>query len=284
MSRIEQALEKALRMRESMTSSSSSPSSAYELADQGELPDFAGRPSVIDPAKLDHHIVCITDPLSAAAEQYRKLKARVLAFTRQKNTNTIMVASSDVGEGKSITAINLAITLAQGVDHTVLLIDADLRRPAISRYLGIEAELGLGDYLAGKVELSDVLIHTGIGKLVILPAGSQVDNPAELLSSNRMKELVMEMKHRYSDRYIIFDSSPILVSADAISLSANVDSILLVIHAAKTPVKVVEKAVSLIKNTPIIGVVYNNVPDYMGKNLYPYIYHSYHQDAVGLKK
>jgi Mrp family chromosome partitioning ATPase len=99
-----------------------------------------------------------------------------------------------------------------------------------------------------------------------------------------MKELVMEMKHRYSDRYIIFDSSPILISADAISLSANVDSILLVIQAARTPVKVVEKAISLIKNTPILGVVYNNVPDYMGKNLYPYIYHSYHQDAVGLKK
>jgi exopolysaccharide/PEP-CTERM locus tyrosine autokinase len=284
MSRIEQALEKALRMRESMTASSSAPSRADESADRRELPDFAGRPSVIDPAKLDHHIVCIADPLSAAAEQYRKLKARILASTRQNNTNTLMVASSDVAEGKSITAINLAISLAQGIDHTVLLVDADLRKPSIARYLGIEAERGLSEYLAGKVELPDVLIHTGIGRLVILPAGSQSDNPAELLSSNRMKELVMEMKHRYSDRYIIFDSSPILVSADAISLSANVDSILLVIQAAKTPVKVVEKAVSLIKNTPILGVVYNNVPDYMGKNLYPYIYHSYHQDAVGLKK
>jgi Mrp family chromosome partitioning ATPase len=119
---------------------------------------------------------------------------------------------------------------------------------------------------------------------MLLPAGSQSDNPAELLSSNRMKELVMEMKHRYSDRYIIFDSSPILVSADAISLSSNVDGILLIVQAARTHMKVVEKAVSLIKSAPIIGVVYNNVPDYMGKNLYPYIYHSYHQDAAVMKK
>jgi protein-tyrosine kinase len=284
MSKIEQALEKAISMRKSAPSSSSATSQSDESGATADISNFETRPSIIDPAKLDHHIVCIADPSSAAAEQYRKLKASILASTRQNHTNTLMVASADVGEGKSITAINLAIALAQGIDHTVLLVDADLRKPSVTEYLGIKAELGLSDYLEGKVELSDVLIHTGIGKLVILPAGAPPGNPAELLSSNRMSELVQEMKSRYSDRYIIFDSSPILVSADAISMSSNVDGVLLVIHAAKTPVKVIEKAVSLIKNAPILGVVYNDVPDYLGKNIYPYLYNYYHRDSADPNK
>jgi protein-tyrosine kinase len=270
-SRIEQALEKAMRTRELKAAAATS-SGADEITGKAGLSDLKTGPCIIDPAKLDHHIVCITDQLSAAAEQYRKLKARIIAATSQNRQNTLMVASADIGEGKSITAINLAVTLAQGMDHTVLLVDADLRKPSITRYLGLEVDLGLSDYLAGRVELQDVLINTGIGKLMLLPAGSPSGNPAELHSSNRMKELIAEMKHRYSDRYIIFDSSPVLVSADAISLSSNVDGVLLVVQAARTHMKVVGKAMDLLKNSPIIGVVYNNVPDYLGRNLYPYNY------------
>jgi protein-tyrosine kinase len=284
MSKIEQALEKAMRSRQSRTASSGPAASQEALDKRPDITSFEIGPRIIDPEKLDHHVVCIADPLSVAAEQYRKLKASVLAFTRQSNANVLMVASSDVEEGKSITAVNLAITMAQEIDHTVLLIDADLRKPSITRYLGIGAEFGLSDYLSGRVDLSDVLVHTGIGKLVVLPAGSHYDNPAELLSSNRMKELVAEMKRRYHNRYIIFDSSPILVSADAISLSANVDGILLVIHAAKTPVKVVNKAINLIRGVPIVGIVFNNVPDYLGKNIYPYIYHRYEHGGAGRVK
>jgi protein-tyrosine kinase len=283
LSRIEQALEKAIKMREAKPSSSSAPERPDEPAGKPAMASIESRPSIIDPARLDHHIVCITDPLSAAAEQYRKLKASILSATRQNHRNTLMVASSDVGEGKSVTAINLAITLAQGIDNTVLLVDADLRKPVITKYLGIEAEKGLSDYLAGKIDLQDALIHTGIGKLVILPAGAPPENPAELLSSNRMRDLIREMKSRYADRYIIFDSSPILVSADAISLSSNVDGVLLVIHAARTPVKVIQKAVSLIRSAPLIGVIYNNVPDYLGKNIYPYLYHYYHHNDTARK-
>jgi protein-tyrosine kinase len=137
----------------------------------------------------------------------------------------------------------------------------------------------LSDYLSGRVDLSDVLIPTGVGKLVFLPAGSISPNPAELLSSNRMKELVQEMKHRYSDRYIIFDTSPVLVSADAISMSSHVDGILFVIKAAMTPEKTVKKAIGLLHGAPILGVVFNNVPDYLGKNLNPYYYYRYQHDT-----
>src|ERR1700690_846920 len=197
-------------MRESAKASPSVTSSTSKTINQPfVLPEFQIKDSIIDPARVDPHIVCITDPLSASSEQYRKLRARILAATKSDFQNTIMVASSDIGEGKSITSVNFAVALAQELDYTVLLVDADLRKPSVHKYLGIKADIGLSDYLSGKADLSDVLIHTGIGKLVLLPAGSQCPNPAELLSSNRMKDLVEEMKHRDSDRYIIFHTSPV---------------------------------------------------------------------------
>jgi exopolysaccharide/PEP-CTERM locus tyrosine autokinase len=279
LSRIEKALEKAVQMRESTKTPYPEPDSNVKIKGSSSLPEFQIRECIIDPSKVDRHVVCITDPLSAASEQYRKLRARILTATKQDYHNTIMVTSADIGEGKSITSINFAVALAQEIDHTVLLVDADLRKPSIHRYLGIKVEFGLSDYLAGKVALADVLIHTGVGKLVLLPAGTPSPNPAELLSSNRMKDLVREMKHRYSDRYIIFDTSPVLVSADAISMSSHVDGVLFVIQAARTPEKTVKKAIAMLHNTTILGVVYNNVPDYLGKNLNPYYYYRYHHDT-----
>lgn len=279
MSRIEQALEKAIKIRESAAVPISGLDSHRESAKKpSPLPAFHIKESIINPILVDRHIVCITDPYSPASEQYRKLRARILAITKQEFQNTIMVTSADVGEGKSITSINFAVALAREIDHTVLLVDADMRKPSIHKYLGIKTDRGLSDYLSGQVELSDVLINTGLGRLVLLPAGNACSNPAELLSSNRMKELVKEMKHRYADRYIVIDTPPVLVSADAISMSNHVDGVIFVVQAAKTSEKTVKKAINLLKGAIMLGIVYNNVPDYLGKNLNPYYYHQYHRD------
>jgi len=278
-SRIEQALEKAIKIRESAAVPISGLDSHRESAKKpSPLPAFHIKESIIDPVLVDRHIVCITDPYSPASEQYRKLRARILARTKQDFQNTIMVTSADVGEGKSITSINFAVALAREIDHTVLLVDADMRKPSIHKYLGINTDRGLSDYLSGQVELSDVLINTGLGRLVLLPAGNACSNPAELLSSNQMKELVKEMKHRYADRYIVIDTPPVLVSADAISMSNHVDGVIFVVQAAKTSEKTVKKAINLLKGAIMLGIVYNNVPDYLGKNLNPYYYHQYHRD------
>jgi exopolysaccharide/PEP-CTERM locus tyrosine autokinase len=278
-SRIEQALEKAIKIRESAAVPISGLDSHRESAKKpSPLPAFHIKESIINPILVDRHIVCITDPYSPASEQYRKLRARILARTKQDFQNTIMVTSADVGEGKSITSVNFAVALAREIDHTVLLVDADMRKPSIHKYLGIKTDRGLSDYLSGQVELSDVLINTGLGRLVLLPAGNACSNPAELLSSNRMKELVKEMKHRYADRYIVIDTPPVLVSADAISISNNVDGVIFVVQAAKTSEKTVKKAINLLKGAIMLGIVYNNVPDYLGKNLNPYYYHQYHRD------
>ena len=269
MSRIEKALEKALEMKESMKEATEeTPSSEHKIAFTG----FEIGEALVNPDKVDSRIVCIKDPHSSSAEQYKKLRARILKATTKDFLNTLMVVSSDIGEGKTITSINLAVAIANEIDYTVLLVDADLKHPSVHKYLDIEPGYGLSDYLMGKAELSDILIKTGIGKLVLLPAGNPPENTVEPLSSERMKRLVQELKHRYKDRYIIFDSAPLLVTADSLPLSNYMDGIVLVVQAARTTPKTVSHALSLLKGCNILGVVFNNVPKDLAKNLYPYYY------------
>jgi protein-tyrosine kinase len=279
MSRIEEALEKAAQMRQTVKEPASPPI-ATTVADPTSSPVFKISEPLVDLQRVNKCLVCLKNPGSPAAEQYKKLRAQVIKATKKDFLNSILITSAQAGEGKSCTAINLAITIAQEIDHTVLLVDSDLRQPSIHSYLGIQADIGLSDYLLGKAELADILIHTGIGKLVLLPAGRPPANAAELLSSNRMKELVKEMKFRYKDRYIIFDSSPALLASDTLALCEYADGILLVVHAARTSERFVKKAVNLIKSTPILGIVYNNVPDYMSKDKFTYNYYGKYSETV----
>lgn len=275
MSRIEEALEKAARMRETQKEVFSEKIVTDSEQESPALPEYQTGDGKIDTAEIDERIVSITAPYSPAAEQYRKLRAKVLRATAKDRRNIIMVTSAGIAEGKTMTSINLSISLAQELDYTVLLVDADLRNPTIHKYLGFNVSYGLSDYLNNKVDLSDVLIKTGIGKLVILPGGVPPENPAELLSSERMKMLVKEIKHRYQDRYIIFDSSPMLVAADPISLGGLMDAVLFVIQEGRTSQKAAEDAVALMKGWNILGAVFNNVPQYLRHNTYPYYYGSY---------
>jgi protein-tyrosine kinase len=271
MSKIEKALEKAMKMRETKTESVSEPVMTSE--NDAILNKFEVGDEIIDKTLVDKHIVCITDPLSSVSEQFKKLKARVLNQLSQRDfQKTIMVTSADIGEGKSVTSINLAVALANEIDYTVLLVDTDLRKPSIHKYLGLKPKYGLSDYLTDKVSLNDILIKTGIGKLVILPAGTILENSAELLSSEKMKMLVHELKHRYKDRYIIFDSTPLLVTADPLLLGIHMDGIVFVIQEGKTSQQSAMQSLSLMKGWNILGVVFNNVPQYFVKNHYQYYY------------
>jgi protein-tyrosine kinase len=277
-SRIEQALEKAVKMREAKKEVVHEERGAS--GGQVALHTFEVGKAVIDPAVVDRHVVCITEPHSLATEQYKKLRARIFRATAKEFHNTIMVTSSDVAEGKSLTAINLAVALSSELDYTVLLVDADLRKPSIHKYLGIEQRKGLSNYLKGEVSLADVLVKTGIGKLVFLPSGDPQENATELLSSERMKMLVHELKSRYKDRYIIFDTSPLLVTADPISLGGLMDSVLFVIQEGRTSQKAVMQALSLTKGWNILGAVFNNVPENLIKNRYSHYYkYGYQSDG-----
>ncbi len=134
-------------------------------------------------------LATISAPHSAVSEQYRKLKSSLLRLTNEERfRNLLMVTSAITGEGKSLTAANLAITMAQEYDLTVLLIDADLRRPSIHTYLGFEQTIGLSDCLQDGIDIGDAIIKTNISKLSVISAGREVEKPLELFASKKMQE------------------------------------------------------------------------------------------------
>ncbi|HXW69524.1 MAG TPA: polysaccharide biosynthesis tyrosine autokinase [Dissulfurispiraceae bacterium] len=267
MSKREQALEEAVRMRESRgTSVAGDPAHAVFPE---TLPEFGEGAEIVDLAKVNKHITCITDPHCPAAEEYKRIRTGILKSTSKNFLNTIMFTSSQMGEGKTVTSLNLAVTMAKDIDHTVLLVDADLRSPSVHSYLGLSPKKGLSDYLSGTARLSEVIFRTGIGKLAVLPAGEPPDNPSELLSSEKMRVLITELKHRYKDRYVLFDTPPLLAAAEPLSMARYVDGIVFVIQAARTSPKIAARAVSLMKDFTVFGIVLNNVPSYLSRITHP---------------
>ncbi|NOZ81314.1 MAG: polysaccharide biosynthesis tyrosine autokinase [DPANN group archaeon] len=268
MSRIERAMDKAARIRESGERSFSMEKEVPLVHSRQLVRDIAE--ISIDKTSAHECIVSLTEPKSMAAEQYRQLRARILkAFDKVSPVDTIMITSSDRKEGKTVTAINLAVIMASVADYPVVLVDADLRNPSMHLYLGIEPKYGLRDYLTGDASLSAILRKTGIGSLVLLPGSMPAENPAELLSSEKMKHLVHELKAMFRGGYVIFDSSPVLLSADPLSLSRLMDSIIFIIHADVTTEKNAAQAMSLIRGCKILGVVYNDVQFMSVEKPYP---------------
>jgi non-specific protein-tyrosine kinase len=206
--------------------------------------------------KKNHVIsVCTED----GASTLKILRTQVLDRISEDGKKTLLITSANPGEGKTLTAINLAISFSHQLDKTVLLVDTDIRKPSMHKFFGLGDLPGLSDYLIGKCEIEDVLINPGIDRFVILPAGRPLTNSAELLGSSRMQMLLQEMKDRYRDRFIIFDSAPVLTSADPLVLASIVDSILVVVEAEKTPRENVKKVFDMMRNRPIIGTVFNKL-------------------------
>jgi exopolysaccharide/PEP-CTERM locus tyrosine autokinase len=200
-----------------------------------------------------------TDQNLAVNEAFRKLRSQVIRMTRgEVIRNALLVTSANPGEGKTLSAMNLAISLAQEYDYTVLLVDADLRKPSVHQYLGIKPEVGLIQCLRGEASLDQALIKTGLGKLVVLPAGGTVVNPVELLSSSKMKSIVREMRERYPERYVIIDSPPIGPFADAQVLSDAVDGVLFVVREGWTKIDSVRATLGSITGNKLLGVIYND--------------------------
>lgn len=272
MSRIEEALEKAARFRISRELEIKEKPAAVQV--QRKASPIIRYPQIGTPANLQSPLlVTASDPHSATAEEYRKLKSVLVSLTRQDEfRNTIMVTSSMSGEGKSVTALNLAISLAQEFDHTVLLIDADLRKPSLHEYFGLEPTLGIADCLQDGIDPGEVLIKTGIGKLTLFPAGKAVQNPVELISSQKLTDLIQEMKHRYPDRYIIIDTPPVLLFAETFFLSTLVDGVVFIVREGLTSMQNITDSLTVLKGTPLLGMVYNDVNQSDSDNRYGYYY------------
>jgi receptor protein-tyrosine kinase/non-specific protein-tyrosine kinase len=253
------AMEKAARLRQGADAAATEPPQQNQVTPP-PVPPLAppvspqyGKLSPDNP-----YLVNLHDPHSPPAEEYRKLKSVLVKMTTgDAFRNCLMVTSSVPGEGKSLTALNLAVSLAQELDHTVLLIDADLRRPSVHRYLNVEQGVGLSEILTGEAQIGETIIPTGIGKLSIIRAGRGVDNPTELFTSQRTKAILLELKSRYPDRYIILDTPPVLPFAESRSLAHLVDGVLFVVMERLASQANIKDALDSLKACPLLGLVYN---------------------------
>ncbi|MHB9073713.1 MAG: CpsD/CapB family tyrosine-protein kinase [Desulfobaccales bacterium] len=226
---------------------------------QGEIHYTYTRKMAVSMEVLRHHRLIIDGSDKTLLEAYKLLRTHVLHRTKKEHRNTLMFTGPLPNEGKSLTAVNLAIAISQKVGQTVLLVDGDLRNPTIHRYLDLPSGPGLTDFLTSGYPIADSLVHPeGLANLVVLPAGSAIHESAELLSSPRMLDLVRELKHFYPDRYVLFDLPPLLY-ADSLAFAPLVDGIILVVESGKTPREEITHAMDLLKEFPVLGFVLNKI-------------------------
>jgi exopolysaccharide/PEP-CTERM locus tyrosine autokinase len=190
-------------------------------------------------------------------ESFRNLRTRILHPAEGRPPRTILVTSATPGEGKSFVCANLGISFAQGVDNYALLVDADLRKPSMARLFGHPNDFGLVHYLRDGRPLEELITPVGVEKLNILPAGPPPVNPAELLGSDSMAQLVRELARRYDDRIVIFDSPPLHVAAETSILAKYVDAVVLVVRWGGSRREHIKALVDRIGRDKIVGVLFN---------------------------
>ncbi|MFZ5568850.1 MAG: polysaccharide biosynthesis tyrosine autokinase [Thermodesulfobacteriota bacterium] len=207
--------------------------------------------------RLDNNLIAFSDAQSFEAEQFKSLKTNILFPADGKVPRVIMVTSALPNEGKSFVASNLAISISQNIDDHVLLIDCDLRLPTVHTLFGLGEGPGLSNYLSSNKPLPGFLRRTNIGKLNILPGGPPPKNPAELLTSEKMAQLIAEVRERYPDRYVIMDTAPPQLTAESNAIARKVDGILVVVNYRKTRRENVEQLINMIGKEKIIGIILN---------------------------
>jgi protein-tyrosine kinase len=219
---------------------------------------------------------------SQIAEEYRHIKRPLLmnAFgegaIHATNSNLIMVTSARPSEGKTFTAINLAMSIALERDLTVLLVDADVAKPSIARVLNYPGTAGLVDYLADRDRpLSDLILQTSLPKLRILPSGRRHAHSTELLASESMLQLVKELAQRYPDRVVLFDSPPLLATSEAAVLGGLMGQVVMVVEAGKTKREELNEALALLNPNQYVGLVLNKSGKPFGADYYYGGYQAY---------
>jgi capsular exopolysaccharide synthesis family protein len=238
-----------------------SPSPKQKQPGDKRAPLVAGVPlGAIIPRKFndDPHLVLANKPASPIAERYRRLRWKLDQPGDGGATHQVVVVTSAVpGEGKTTTAVNLALAFAEDRDRRTLLVDADLRRPSITKYVVPPPTLGLSEILSGETTLDHVLIELKSSHLTLLPAGTPQQNPLESLRSDYLASFVSELRRRF-DR-IVIDTPPTVPFTDAAVLNAAGDGALLVVRAGKTTGTLIERACASLSHGKLLGVVLNDV-------------------------
>ncbi|MEN8133514.1 MAG: CpsD/CapB family tyrosine-protein kinase [Pseudomonadota bacterium] len=205
-------------------------------------------------------------------DTYKLLRTRLLHRMQQNNWKTLGISSSRENEGKTLTSINLAISIAMKINYTVILVDADLRRPSIHKCLGMDAEYGLSDYLESDIPIEDIMIHPGINRLIVIPGSESVSGASELLASPKMINLVKELKSRYPTRLVLFDLPPVLVGDDVVAFAPYIDAAMLVVEDGRSRSDELGLAIQLLEETELIGTVLNKSTENPGGRVDSYYY------------
>lgn len=211
----------------------------------------------LNPAILERHRVVSFDKANPASRAFDMLRTRVMHKMDEMGWRTIAVTSPTPEAGKTVVAINLAMSIAHQTQKTAMLADFDLRRPKIGHYLGLPDGPSLNEVLQNDAAIVDALVNPGLPRLVLLPASRPVENPSETLLSRRVANLVSELRERYESRVVIFDLPPLLHTDDAIAVLPKMDCVLLVVGNGMSPNAEVEESLHLIPRDKLIGVVLN---------------------------
>ena len=218
------------------------------------------RSVTISDEMLRRHRILTGRDSNKFSDAYKILRTQVIHRLRENKWNVLGITSPKNGEGKTLTSINLAISLAAEPTQTVLLVDADLRAPRLHEEFGLESGGGLTEFLLDGRSIEDMLVYPGLGRLILLPGGRGTDQSAEVLTSPRMSALVKELKHRYASRVVIFDLPPVLSQADLLAFTPQLDALLLVVEEEKTTEPEFQQAMQTLKGSvPILGTVLNKV-------------------------
>jgi capsular exopolysaccharide synthesis family protein len=224
----------------------------------------------INAARVEPHLVAITQPRSAYCEELRSLRTHIIHLAQRKKIKSIVVTSTGVSEGKSLTALNLAWLLAQTDGVRCLIIDSDLRQPCITDYLGIEQEdeIGLSEVLGGEAKLEETIIRLEPSGLYLLRGGAARDDVAELLSGPKFTSILTEVRDMFD--YIIIDAPPLGLFTDATVLINRADGALLVVRAGKTRYALVDRLLDTLPRSRMLGVVLNRSHDQLAESNYYY--------------
>jgi len=224
---------------------------------KNEEPEVNFAKEYLKGSRYSDKLVTISTPDSITAEMFKVIRGAILYDKDRPAPKAIIVTSTFPGEGKTFVASNLAVSFAMGLNENVLLVDADLRRPAIHEMFGYMNEYGLSEHLQGGKNIPGLLIKAKIEKLTLLFAGKPPFNPVELLSSKKMEEFIKEAKDRYQDRFIIIDAPPSQLTAETNVIANHADGIILVVMNGKTPRAVIQQTVENLGREKILGIIFN---------------------------
>ena len=222
----------------------------------------------ISAARVEPHLVAVTQPRSSHAERFRSLRTRILHAGERRKMQAFVITSAGIMEGKTLTALNLSWLLAQTDGVSCLLIDGDLRNPCAAEYLGLDAPAGLSEVLGGEAALADTIVRLEPAGLHLLPGGSARDDVAEMLSGPRFLAVLKEARRMFD--YVIIDAPPLGIFTDATVLISRADAALIVARANKTRYAALERLLEPLPRERLLGVILNGSDEQLSEQNYYY--------------